>query len=140
MINGSTNNLNGKMTARTHKQQKLFLDCFKTCGVASRSAKAAGVARRTHYKWIEEDPDYVVLFAEACDIADDALMYEIRRRALDLEKRDTVALIVALKIRGIFVERREVSGPDGGPQKMMVMTDEDKVIAERIANRRLSVN
>ncbi len=128
-----------KVRARQKKDQNRLLSAYRQCGVLTPSCQSASVGRRTHYQWLANDEEYARQFKEAAATADDRLLTEIRNRALDSDKRDTVALIVALKMRGLFIERREVSGPDGGPQQIQhVMTDEDKKIAERIANRRLA--
>lgn len=50
---------------------------------ASAAAKAAGVGRTTAYEHREADPAFAALWAEAEAIADDAVIAEVRRRAMD---------------------------------------------------------
>ena len=127
------------MTAvQTVQAKKRFLASFRKIGVISKAARAAKVGRQTHYDWLESDLKYARDFNDATEDAADALEAELVRRALDTEKLDTTALIVGLKMRGRFVERREFSGPGGGPMQRQIMTDEDRDIATRIASRRLA--
>jgi len=131
---------NGVITRRHVQTKQRFLEAYGRHGVIMHAAKEAKCERKQHYRWLENDPVYARKFYEAVQVADDVLLHEIRFRALDRDRRDTVALIVALKMRGLFVERREISGPDGGPQEHKVMTPEDTKIAERIATRRFAAN
>ena len=123
-----------------HRKKAAFLKAFQEVGVVSYAARAAKIGRRTHYDWLESDPEYARKVEDAKDEAADALEVELFRRALDTKKLDTTALIVGLKITGRFVERREFSGPGGGPMQIQAMTPEDRLIAARIVNRQLDTD
>ena len=105
-----------------HPKKRLFLEKFAQCGIIAPCAKAAGIARRTHYDWLTNDPEYREAFAAAQLDADDALEAEARRRACDTEKPSDTLLIVMLKMRGRFVEKREHTGAEGGPIQVEDMT------------------
>jgi hypothetical protein len=65
------------------KKQRAFLTAYATCGVISRAAEAAGIARQTHYDWMNNDPEYVEAFKQAEEEAAESLEAEARRRALE---------------------------------------------------------
>ena len=48
-----------------HPKKDAFLAAYAQCGNVTTAAKAAGCARRTHYDWLKEDPDYPARFAQA---------------------------------------------------------------------------
>lgn len=64
-----------------HKKTLLLL-AYAECGNLTQAAKEADVSRRTHYKWLETDPQYVLQFADAQEAAIDVLEAEARRRAI----------------------------------------------------------
>lgn len=64
----------------THIKKSAFLVAYSQCGSISGAAKAAKVARFSHYKWMQSDTDYARAFEEAHVIATDALEEEARRR------------------------------------------------------------
>ena len=68
--------------AETVAAQTRFLDAYKQIGSITRAAVAAQVGRRTHYDWLESDPEYAQAFEDASEHAIDALELEARRRAL----------------------------------------------------------
>jgi len=69
-------------TARRIKKEA-FLTAFSECGIITLAAEAAGIARSTHYRWLEEDPDYPALFMAAAEQAGERLEQEARRRAVE---------------------------------------------------------
>ncbi len=77
----SAQNTNPKQ-ARTEANQAAFLAALKETGNITAAAKAASIARRSHYEWLA-DPDYAGRYREAMDVAIDALEQEARRRAVD---------------------------------------------------------
>lgn len=63
--------------------QAAFLGAFSECGVIGRAAEIAGCARKTHYRWLLDDPTYPPRFEDARDQACDRLEMEARRRAVE---------------------------------------------------------
>lgn len=49
----------------------------------SGAAAIAGVGRRTHYDWLEQDREYAAAFDDAVEVAADRLEVEARRRAVE---------------------------------------------------------
>lgn len=67
----------------THPKKAAFLAAFRECGNVTLAANAAGVSRRSHYKWMAEDSEYATQFEDAKEAAVDLLEAEARRRATD---------------------------------------------------------
>ncbi len=72
----------GRRYLRTTQAQTRFLAEFAQCGNVRRAAVAAGVGRRTVYRWLEQ-PRFKTLYDEAHDEALDLLEEEARRRAVE---------------------------------------------------------
>jgi hypothetical protein len=68
---------------QTIRNKRTFLEAYAQTGNVSAAAKLAGVGRRTHYDWLENDEAYAAAFAEAADDAADLLEAEARRRAVE---------------------------------------------------------
>lgn len=60
-----------------------FLAAYAQLGTITHAAVAAGVDRQRHYGWMDTDPAYPALFAEAGAKAKEAMVREARRRAIE---------------------------------------------------------
>lgn len=67
----------------SHPKKGAFLAAFVNNGNVTKSADAAGIDRRTHYQWCEDDAEYAEAFCGAQEAACDHLEAEARRRAVD---------------------------------------------------------
>lgn len=130
--------------------RKTFLEAYAETGIITRACEAAGITRRTHYDWLEEE-EYAAAFLQAEEEAADILEEEARRRAVDgveepvgfyqgvsttnVQRYSDTLLKFMLegKRRSIFGRRTELSGPDGGPvtivtkiERVIVYPEEDK--------------
>ena len=121
-------------------KKSMFIEAFRKSGIISAGARAAGVNRRRHYEWLENDSAYAIDYKEAVEDATDVLEAAAVERATREKNPSDTMLIVLLKMRGRFVERREFSGPGGGPMQIQAMTPEDRLIAARIVNRQLDTD
>ena len=63
--------------------QKAFLAAYKVCGTLTHAAKAAHVGIHSHYRWLENDPQYAEQFDEAKAAYCDLIRKEIARRAIE---------------------------------------------------------
>ncbi len=61
--------------------QDRFLEAYPKLGNITAAAHEATIGRRTHYDWLEADPEYAARFKHAEGEAADALEAEARRRA-----------------------------------------------------------
>ncbi len=118
-------------------RQEAFLEEYKLCATITHAAKIALIARRRHYKWLDNDPAYAAAFEEAKIAATDALVAEARRRATQgveeavyykgevvgtIRKYSDTLLIFLLKgaLPEVYRERYEISG---GDQAIRVKSD-----------------
>ena len=62
-------------------KQAAFLAAYAGCGIVGPAARAARVARRSHYDWMA-DPEYQAAFKSAKEEAVEALEMEARTRAM----------------------------------------------------------
>lgn len=60
-----------------------FLAAFAQTGNLRHAAELSGCDRTSHYKWLKNDPDYPQAFALAQEEANDRLLQEARRRAVE---------------------------------------------------------
>ena len=79
------------------------------------ACKKVKLSRNTFYKYLKEDPDFKAAVLEleevALDTAESALFNQIK-------EGNVTSIIFYLKTKGRrrgYVERQEISGPDGGP-------------------------
>jgi hypothetical protein len=66
--------------------QRAFLAAYIETGIVCSAAKAAGISRWSHYKWMR-DENYAQAFEEADIAAGDTMEAEARRRAIEGLKR-----------------------------------------------------
>jgi hypothetical protein len=126
-------------------KKEAFLAALAKLGNVSDAARKAKVPRRTVYNWREDDPDFAEAWAEAEDIAVDALEAEARRRALKgtlkpvyqggkrvgsvREYSDTLTIFL---LKGARPEKyadrvkNEHTGKDGGPIEIAQLTPEER--------------
>lgn len=97
-------------TARTTQHKKnLFLQAYVETGTITHAAQAAGIGRRTHYNWLDEDEDYAVAFADAEQAAMDMLEGEARRRGF--AGSDTLLIFLLKGGRPEkYADRRHITG------------------------------
>jgi hypothetical protein len=91
----------------THK--KAMIEALeKTLGVVSTACKMADISRTTHYRWLEEDPEY----KEAVDsIQDVALDFAESKLFKNIEKAKEASVFFYLKTKGKkrgYIERQEI--------------------------------
>jgi len=64
-------------------RQSAFLQAFRDTGTLAGAARKTGVSRSSHYRWVEQDPEYEAEFEDANEETVDVLEQEARRRALE---------------------------------------------------------
>ena len=116
---------NGARGDEVVAQQDAFLNAYQAISTISGAAAQTGIARQTHYKWLEKDAAYAARFTQADDIATERLEQEARRRAMvgveepvyyrgqpvgAVRKYSDVLLIFLLKARRpeVYRERHDV--------------------------------
>ena len=95
------------MTKMTHKKDMLEA-LEESLGVVTPACKMVNISRQTHYRWLEEDPEYKAAVQEienaALDFAETALHQQIREGT---PSSTMFYLKTKGKKRG-FVEKQEV--------------------------------
>lgn len=88
--------------------KKQMLDALKeTLGVVSPACQMVGIARGTHYRWMEEDEDYKNEVSELLDFQIDFVESKLFE---NINKGDTASAIFYLKTKGKnrgYIERQE---------------------------------
>lgn len=77
----------------------------QSLGIVTSACRAIGIERKTHYKWLESDPDYA---AAVRDVQEQALDYVEQSLFKRVQDMDTTAIIFYLKTKGKargYVER-----------------------------------
>lgn len=107
----------------------------KALGVVTAACKSVGIARQTHYRWLEEDPDYAAAVAEIEAVTLD--FAESRLHNL-IASGDTAATIFFLKTKGKkrgYIEPRHhvlTGDEDGGPIQTVIRFIDDSKDADNI--------
>jgi hypothetical protein len=95
-------------------RKSAFLAAYAVCASIAQAAKAAGVARRAHYDWQRQDPDYPARFEQAYQESNHALEDSAVERAM-------IGVYEPNVFQGKFVyPEREVVIPakDGYPERV----------------------
>lgn len=72
-----------RVAESAHAKRDAFLAAFAELGTLTHAAARVGTGRSSHRYWMEHDPEYPALFAEAAQQANDNLEREARRRAVE---------------------------------------------------------
>ena len=104
----------GSSATHTASSKKAMIKALeKSLGIVATAAKAVGIERRTHYRWMNDDDEYresVELIGDLSLDATESKLFE------NIEANDTASIIFHLKCRGKkrgYVERQEITGANG---------------------------
>jgi hypothetical protein len=93
---------------RTTAAKKAMIEALEqSLGVVSLAVSAVGIARSTHYKWMEEDPEYRDAINDIAEGVIDFVESKLHQRIKD---GDTTSMIFFLKTKGKkrgYVEKTE---------------------------------
>ena len=67
----------------SHPKKRAFLAAYRETGNVKLACEAGRIGRSSHYRWLEQDTDYVKEFEQAKKDAVDVLEAEARRRAVE---------------------------------------------------------
>ena len=94
---------------RTIIAKKAFIEAMYKClGIVSKAAELSGIARGSHYRWMDEDPEYK---REIESVPDYVLDFVEDKLHTLIKDQDTTATIFYLKTKGKkrgYIERSEV--------------------------------
>ena len=107
--------MNKAQEDKKRNKARLLKALEASLGVVTDACKKVKLSRQTFYKYLKEDPDFKAAVLEleevALDTAESALFNQIK-------EGNVTSIIFYLKTKGRrrgYVERQEISGPDGGP-------------------------
>ena len=107
--------MNKAQEDKKRNKERLLKALEASLGVVTDACKKVKLSRQTFYKYLKEDPDFKAAVLEleevALDTAESALFNQIK-------EGNVTSIIFYLKTKGRrrgYVERQEISGPDGGP-------------------------
>lgn len=88
-----------------------------TFGTVTGACIAAGVDRKTWYNWVRDDETFAEHVASAKEqVADRLEQAAIERATAFIEPSDTLLIFLLKGLRReVYGDKREISGPDGGP-------------------------
>jgi len=102
------------MSTATEVKKKQMIDALeKTLGIVTSACKMCDIARWTHYRWLEEDPDYKKAVDEIAEVTLDFAESQLH---LQIREGNTAATIFYLKTKGKkrdYVERTEIKHDTG---------------------------
>jgi len=114
------------MATNTDIQKKAMVEALeKSLGIVTTACKQVGIARSTHYEWMESDPEYKAAVEDISEIAIDFAESQLQRRIKD--GSDT-AIIFYMKTKGKrrgYIERQEVEHSGNAINLNIVMPDAD---------------
>lgn len=128
--------------------QRRVLDEYIVTGALTHSCRKAGIDPKRHYEWLQFDPNYPDMFAEAHERSIENMEIEARRRAVDgteepvgwyhgvpggyVKRYSDNLLIFMLKSArpDKYRERIEHMGKDGGPIEINNMIEIDSLPIE----------
>lgn len=89
-------------------KKQMIKTLHQTLGVVSPACELVGIARSTHYRWMETDNEYKVLVN---DIQNFQLDFVESKLFENVNSNDTTAIIFYLKTRGRergYIEKQEI--------------------------------
>lgn len=101
-------------TTNSDIQKKAMVKAMeKSLGIVKTACENVGIARSTHYLWMEEDANYKAEINDLLELKRDFVESKLLKL---VDGGDTAATIFAakslLKSRG-YIERQEITGADG---------------------------
>lgn len=97
------------MQDRTEKRKLAMLEALeKSLGIVTTAAKAVGIERVTHYRWMDTDEAYKAAVKSIDDIAIDFAESQLHKQ---IQKGSTQATVFYLKTKGKkrgYVEKQEI--------------------------------
>ena len=92
-------------------------------GIVTAACKQVGIDRKTHYRWLQADPDY----KEACDqIPDIILDFAENQLYKQIKEGNITATIFFLKTRGKergYIERIQTQDVSDKPKQLVIVRE-----------------
>ncbi len=118
------NKASSARATQTTLKKKKALDGYVEAGTVTGACRYAKVNRATWYKWIETDDEFAREVVSAQEQVADSLEEEAISRAVNGSDTLLIFLLKGQK-RERYGDKREVSGPGGGPIPVVAGRIED---------------
>jgi len=106
------------------KKQAMLEALEKNLGIVTISCKSVGISRKTHYRWLESDPEY----KEAVEaIPDVVLDFAENKLFKAIQDGNITATIFFLKTRGKdrgYIERIQQEDVSAKPKQLVIVTNQ----------------
>jgi hypothetical protein len=103
------------MDSLGHTKKAMLAALDKSLGIVKTACQEVGIARQTHYNWMEADPDY----KQAVESIGEGVIDFVESKLHTLiVNGDTAATIFYMKTKAKkrgYVERQELTGADNQP-------------------------
>jgi len=106
------------------KKNAMLQALESSLGVVTTAARAAGIERSTHYRWMREDDEYAEQVHSLKNITLDFVESQLFKKIKD---GDTTSMIFYLKTQGKkrgYIERVEQEHIQTEPSKLILYVDE----------------
>ena len=93
-------------------KKKMLEELEYNLGIVSTSCLNADVSRATHYRWLQEDPDYKAYVKDIQEIAIDFVESKLYDK---IKEKDTACIIFYLKTKAKhrgYIERQQIEVAD----------------------------
>jgi len=110
----------------THAKKRAMIQALqKTLGIVTTACKQVEITRRTHYNWMNEDPDY----AQAVnDVAEQAIDFVESQLFKQIKEGNTASTLFYLKTKAKhrgYIEKSELSVQNTEPFRLVIETSEE---------------
>ena len=107
-------------------RKRAMLEALRaTLGIISAAAEKAGIDRKTHYRWLKEDPDYAEAVANVAEYVTDFAESSLFKL---IQEGNPQATLFYMKTRGRsrgYVERQEIEITEKKPLSWLEQKDEE---------------
>ena len=97
------------MTTKSDIHKKAMIEALeKTLGIVTPACEMVGISRQTHYRWLEEDPEYKANVQSMDDLALDFAETALHEQIKDGTPSSTMFYLKTKGKKRGFVEKQEV--------------------------------
>ena len=97
------------MTTKSDIHKKAMIEALeKTLGIVTPACEMVGISRQTHYRWLEEDPEYKANVQSMDDLALDFAEPALPEQIKDGTPSSTMFYLKTKGKKRSFVEKQEV--------------------------------
>lgn len=100
----------------TNMNKKAMIEALeKSLGIVTTACKQVGIARVTHYDWMNNDPEYKAAVESIADLALDFAESQLHKQIQNGEVSSTIFYLKTKGKKRGYIERTELTGNEGQP-------------------------